>query len=81
MTTIQKQAIDMIKRLPDDKIYFVVNILQGIEGLYPSDHTNDLSASQKAYRNLQRFRKMGAEDRDYKGELKEALEEKYANID
>lgn len=41
------------------------------------DHTNDLSASQKAYRNIQRLRKKGAEDRDYKGELKGVLEEKY----
>lgn len=80
MTAMQEQAIDMIKRLPDDKIYYVVNILQGIEGLYLSEHSKDLSRSQKAYRNLQRFRKVGVEDRDYKNELKEALEEKYANI-
>lgn len=78
---IQEKTIEMIKRLPDEKIYYVVNILQGIEGLFETRDTSDKTTSQRAYQNLQRFRKSGSVDRDYKAELAEALEEKYANID
>ena len=38
---------------------------------------NELTSSQKAYQNLQKFRKEGTIDRDYKAELYAALEEKY----
>ncbi|MDE7342097.1 MAG: hypothetical protein K2N80_16330 [Lachnospiraceae bacterium] len=37
--------------------------------------------SQKAYQELQRYRKSGSVDRDYKVELAEALEDKYAGLD
>lgn len=33
MTMMQEQVIEMIKRMPDEKIYYVVGILKGIEGL------------------------------------------------
>ena len=80
MTMLQKQAIDIIKKLPDDKIYHVINILEGIEKLFPEKEEAELEKSQKAYQELQRYRKIGSIDRDYKSELAEALEEKYAGI-
>lgn len=81
MTLIQKKAIDMIKQMPDDKIYYVVNILEGIAGLSAvTDNENRVEKSQEAYQKLQQFRKVSLTDRDYKAELAEALEEKYADI-
>ncbi len=44
---------------------------------YEDEPTN----AQKAYQNLQKFRRRGTADRDYKEELYSALEEKYASID
>lgn len=79
MTMLQEQAIEMIKRLPDEKIFYVVNILEGIEGLY-SDKPIKETKAQKAYQNLQRFRKSSLVERDYKKELSEALEAKYESI-
>ncbi len=79
MTMLQEQAIEMIKRMPDEKVSYVVNILEGIEGLY-SDQTAKETKAQKAYQNLQRFRKSGLTERDYKKELAEALEAKYEGI-
>ena len=38
---------------------------------------SELSKSQKAYQNIQKFRKQGEVDRDYKLELYAELEEKY----
>lgn len=81
MTMIQEQAIEMIKRMPDDKIYYVVSILEGIEGLFSDTKVGGTTTAQKAYQNLQRFRKSGSVERDYKAELRAALEEKYESID
>lgn len=80
MTMLQEQAIDMIKKLPDDKIYYVVNILESIEGLFMENDSQRADRAQKAYHELQRYRKSSLVDRDYKAELAEALEERYANI-
>lgn len=81
MTMIQEQAIDMIKRMPDDKIYYVIHILEGIEGLFADQKDVTKTRSQQAYENLQRFRKCSMTERDYKKDLQEALEDKYARID
>lgn len=80
MTVIKEQAIELIKRLPDDKVFYVVNILEGLEGLYSSEEEPGITKSQKAYQNLQRLRKTGIEDIDCKAELSQALEEKYENL-
>ena len=78
MTVMQERAFEMIKRLPDDKVYYVVRMLEGIEGLIPE---NVMGTEQKAYDNLQRFRKCNDVEIDYKAELARALEDKYAGID
>lgn len=81
MTLIQKQAIEIIKKLPDDKIFHVIHILEGIEELFPEEKKIEKEKSQKAYQELQKYRKSGLMERDYKSELAEALEDKYAGID
>ena len=78
---LQEQAIEMIKRIPEDKIYYVVNILQSIEGLFTTDSPGKNDKAQTAYQELQRYRKSSQTERNYKAELAEALEEKYAGVD
>lgn len=80
MTVIKEQAIEMIKKLPDDKVIYVVNILEGLEGLYAGNEEQALSKSQIAYQTLQHLRRRGTKDIDYKSELAEALEEKYESL-
>lgn len=80
MTVIQQHAMEIIERLSDDKMYYVVNILESIEGLASETGSEELTKSQKAYQNFQRFRKSGSVERDYKEELHKALEEKYESI-
>lgn len=77
MTVIQEQAVEIIRNMPDEKIYYVINILKGIDGLYPDKEEYGIEKSQAAYENLQRFRKPGITDRDYKAELAKAWKEKY----
>ena len=79
MTVLQKQAMDLIKRLPDEKVYYLINLLEGLAEPKQTAES-ELTESQKAYQNLQKFRRRGIEDRDYKAELYAALEEKHENI-
>lgn len=79
MTLMQEQAIDLITKLPDEKIYYLINFLEGFMDIKQVEK-NKLTNSQKAYQNLQKFRQKGTIDRDYKAELYAALEEKYESI-
>ncbi len=81
MTVMQERAFEMIKRLPDEKIYYIVQILEGMEGLTSQAVHGTMTKEQKAYENLQRFRKCSDVEIDYKAELAQALEEKYAGAD
>ncbi|MCM1136877.1 MAG: hypothetical protein NC400_15055 [Clostridium sp.] len=81
MTAMQERAFEMISRLPEDKVYYVVRLLEGIEGLIPQTTAEVKTTEQGAYENLQRFRKSSSVEIDYRAELSEALEEKYEDID
>lgn len=80
MTLMQERAMNLIKKMPDDKIYYLINLLDGLVEM-PLVDENELTASQKAYENLQKFRRRGTADIDYKEELYSALEEKYGSVD
>ena len=57
-TQIKERAFNIIKNLPDDKVVFVVRILEGLEGLCISQE-DEKSVSQRAYHDLQKYRKEG----------------------
>lgn len=66
--------------MSDEKIFYLINLLNGMVKTVPT-YENELSDSQKAYENLQKFRRRGTADMDYKAELYSALEEKYGSVD
>lgn len=80
MTAMQERAMDLIQRMPEEKIYYLINLLEGLVETTPL-YKNEPTNAQKAYRNLQKFRRRGTEDRDYKAELYAALEERYESVD
>ena len=81
MSIMQEKAYEMIKRLPDDKLYYIVRLLEGLEGLVsPVRNDDSMTLEQKAYEDLQQFRRCSDVEIDYKEELAQALEEKYASI-
>ena len=81
MTAIQERAFEMIRRLPDDKVYHIVQMLEGIEALTSPVSDGEKTLEQMAYEDLQKFRRCSDVDIDYKEELARAREEKYAGID
>lgn len=80
MSPMRQQAIKIVEQMPEDKIYDLINILKNIEGLMAPTSTDEKSDAQIAYQELNRYRRKGLIDRDYKEELYAALKEKYANF-
>ncbi len=75
MTILKNQAIKLIEIMPEEQMGNIVNFLQNLltENVL-------LTNSQKAYQNLQKYRKKGSVDIDYKKELTEIINEEYENI-
>ncbi len=81
MSQLLKEAHTMLDEIPEDKIIFLIEIMRGLKGLYSSPRkSSELSDAQKAYIELENFRKPSDVDRDYKEELAKVLEGKYENI-
>ena len=80
MTALKEKAVDMIRRMPAEKLYYVVQLLESVEGLSKNMGKNVKTPEQAALEDLQRFRKRSDVEIDYKAELAEAREEKYASI-
>lgn len=80
MTVMKQRAIDMISRMPEEKLYYIVQLLEGIEGLSENKADGFETPEQRALKDLQRFRKRSDIEIDYRAELAEARKEKYADI-
>lgn len=72
MTALRQSAIRELEKLPEDKLSFVLQILQGVNGLY----NDDQSERKEAFARLERLRKRGTVT-DYDAELASYREEKY----
>lgn len=81
MTDVKEKAIELITELSDDKVVYIIQILQSLKGLYgqtDSTMSNDWD-KEKAFESLEKLRKKIPE-LDYEKELAESGEERYANI-
>ena len=50
MTAIRKEAIDLLERVPEDKLTFVIQIMRGVSGLI-----GDANTTEKKSINLDQF--------------------------
>lgn len=72
MTALRQSAIMELEKIPEDKLSFVIQIMQGVNGLY-----NDTNRERKeAFVRLEQLRKKGTVTDD-KAELASYREEKY----
>ena len=73
MTVLRQNAMRELERLPEDKIMFVLQIMQGINGLY-----DDNDVKRDAFNKLEHLRKKVEIDiSQEKDELNSYREEKY----
>lgn len=79
MTQMKERAVELIERIPDEKMFYVINILQNLEEM-SSNRPADKKQAMEALQNVLKFSGRLPEDLDADKELQEAREEKYGNI-
>ena len=72
MTALRRSSITELEKLQEDKLPFVIQIMQGVNGLY----TDTKSEKELAFEKLERLRRKGTETDD-KEELASYRDEKY----
>lgn len=72
MTAIRQEAIRMLEKVPEDKLGYVIHIIQGMNGLY----NDERSERKEAFARLEQLRRKGTVI-DYDMELASFREEKY----
>lgn len=72
MTALRRSAMMELEKIPEDKLSFVIQIMQGVNGLY----TDTRSERKEAFAKLEQLRKKGTVVDD-KAELASYREEKY----
>ena len=79
MTRIKERAVEMIQRMPDDDMLYVINILQNLEEMTTKKDV-DRKQAMAAYQDLMKYRGRLPEDFEADKELADAREEKYGSI-
>ena len=77
MTALQEQAIQIIKRMPDERLTRAVRILRDMEDEGANEAETSLQKSRAAYKTLMSFCRKGTISGDYKKELAKARDERY----
>lgn len=76
MTMIKERAVEMIQRMPEENMLYVMNILQNLEAM-SADKEKDKQKAETALKNILEMEKRLPEDFDPEKELQEARMEKY----
>lgn len=79
MTLMKEKAVEMIRRMPEDNMTYVINILQNLEAM-SIDRNEDKKRAQNALAEILSMEKRLPDDFDPEKELEEARAEKYENL-
>lgn len=71
MTALRQTALKELEKLPEDKVSFILQIMQGVNGLY----NDNQSERKEAFARLEQLRKKGTVT-DYDAELASYRDEK-----
>ena len=72
MTALRQSAMRELEKIPEDKIGFILQIMQGMNSLYKDNQ----SERKKAFARLEKLRRKGTVT-DYDAELASYRDEKY----
>ena len=79
MTLMKEKAVEMIRRMPEDNMTYVINILQNLEAM-SIDKDSDKQKAKAALMDILNMEKRLPDDFDPEKELMEARSEKYDNF-
>lgn len=79
MTRMKEKAVEVIRRMPEDKMAYVINILQNLEAM-SVDKDSDKQRAKAALTDILNMEKRLPDGFDSENELMEAKTEKYDNF-
>lgn len=79
MTRIKERAVEMIQRIPDSDMFYVINILENLEEMTTSKD-KDREQAMAAFQDILKYRGRLPKDFDADKELAEAREKKIENF-
>lgn len=79
MTLIKERAVEMIQRIPEDDMLYVINILQNLEAMI-ADRERDRQQAKMALQDILNMEKKLPEDFEPQIELQEARMQKYDSL-
>lgn len=79
MTLMKEKAVEMIRRMPEDNMAYVINILQNLEAM-SVDKDHDKQRAKAALTDILNMERRLPDDFDPEKELMEARTEKYDNF-
>ena len=79
MTLMKERAIQMIQRMPEDNMLYVLHILQNLDAM-TIDKEKDRRRAKAALMDILSMEKRLPDDFDPEKELQEAMEEKYGSF-
>ena len=68
MTAVQQQVMELIPRIPDEKLYYVLQLLKGVNGLSGQTEAGDTSQSRERIIGIARGEKYCADGYDFDAE-------------
>lgn len=74
MTSLRKDAFELLEKMPEDKLTFIIQIMQGVDGIYKDDKDE----RDQSFERLESMRRK-ADNLDYEEELVAYREEKYGH--
>lgn len=79
MTLMKERAVEMIRRMPENNMAYVINILQNLEAM-SANRDEDKKKAKAALAEILNMEKRLPDDFDPNKELMEARKEKYDNF-
>ncbi len=79
MTLMKEKAVEMIRRMPEDNMTYVINILQNLEAM-SANKASDKQRAKAALMDILNMEKRLPDDFDPEKELMEARMEEYDNF-
>lgn len=76
VTLAKEKAVEMIRRMPENNMLYVINILKNLEEM-SGDREEDQKKAERALEAVLNLEKRLPENFNFKKELEEAREERY----
>lgn len=81
MSEKKREVVELVQRMPEDKVDFVIEFIRQLE--IQTEENSGLTTKMQAFQRLEALRKQTVPDTvlDYEKELAEARDEKYGCFD